>query len=401
MRVRVVAFLAVCAMMWAGSAWADEASVVTAITNFGLARKPGEAGNTITIVNASENPLRKDLSSSLTEYWLLNLEDITGITIDWQANLTVTGELNIDPYDGIDVILFENGTFNLTGGTIDIQTTGIGWTNAIRPERDSVVTVNGGTVKGTGVSHLGIGAEDSSVRVIVERGEVNFPNGGAILAEKLTVNDPSAITGMTFVEDSESISIDIYGNTYADPLFSPFDEHSTFIFTVKNGATWTVKPTAFKPVLDISGTKITFLTEGNGELIIRGEGSMDIYGTLTNKGRLINHGTIRNHSKNTLNNEGTLTNNGTIENTADGKITNIGTIDNTSTGTIVNEGTIDNTNGTIENKGTIKSDSAIDKVEGNPVQPLKGNGGSSGCNAAYGLFGLLLMGLAARKNLKK
>jgi hypothetical protein len=113
MRSKFVSVLAVFMVMLAGSAWADETSVVTAITEFGLARKADETGNTITIVNASENLLEKNVSS-LTDYCLLDLGDITGITIDWKANLTVTGELlNIDPDDGFEVIKFSNGMFNL------------------------------------------------------------------------------------------------------------------------------------------------------------------------------------------------------------------------------------------------------------------------------------------------
>jgi hypothetical protein len=385
----------------AGSAWADEASVVQAVTEFGLARMDGETGNTITIVNASGNPLRKDVSSLTEDDCLLDLGDITGITIDWKANLTVTGEMNIGPDDGIDVVRFENGAFNLAGGTIDIQTTGTGVTNVIQSVKNSTVTVNGATLRGTGLS-IGIFAESSSTntKVIVERGALNFPNGVAILATQLTVNNPSVITGMTCVTDGHDInnSIDIYGNTYTEPPFDPMDEYSTFVFTVKDGATWTVKPTAFKPALDIPGTKITLLTEGNGKLILSGEGVMDIYGTLTNKGSLVNHGTIKNHSKNTLNNEGTLTNNGTIENAADAQITNTGTIDNAG-GKIVNDGAIDNTS------GTIKSDAANysgNDPTGNQLESINNNtnnnGSGGGCNAGFGMFGLLLAGLAARKH---
>jgi hypothetical protein len=91
---------------------------------------------------------------------LLNLGDITGITIDWKANLIVNGTLNIDADDGIGVVRFENGTFNITGGTIDIRTTdGTGWTNAIEAMEKSTVTVNGGTLTGTGASHCGIGGD--------------------------------------------------------------------------------------------------------------------------------------------------------------------------------------------------------------------------------------------------
>jgi hypothetical protein len=436
MKLAVIsALLAV--MFITGSAWADEASAVKAITDFGLARKSGETGSTITIVNASENPLRKDLSS-LTEdewadkwgdewedEWLLNLGDITGITIDWKANLTIIGELNPVYGDSIHVILFENGAFKLTGGTIDAQTTGIGGANVIVPLGDSTVTVDGGAVKGTGES-MGIFAEYVGAKVIVERGEVNYPNGYAILAHDLIVNDPSVITGMTFVKDGSDVdlSADIYGNTYTEPPFSPFDEYSTFVFTVKNGATWTVKPTAFNH--DFSRPiEIKLLTEGNGKLIISGDGTMDIrgtltyegdgeltfssgsslniHGTLTNKGRFTNRGTIRNYSKNTLNNAGTLTNRGTIENTADGQITNTGTIDNAS-GKIINNGTIEN------NSGTIKSDAANfsgNVPVGNPVEPIDSddddpddNGNGGGCNAGFGMFGLLFAGLAILKHRK-
>jgi hypothetical protein len=91
MRVCIAVFLAVCVMTWTGSAWADANSVESAITTLGLARKSGETGNTITVVNNSSDPLVKDATGNSDGY-LLNLGDTSGLTIDWKANLTVTGE---------------------------------------------------------------------------------------------------------------------------------------------------------------------------------------------------------------------------------------------------------------------------------------------------------------------
>jgi hypothetical protein len=130
-----------------------------------------------------------------------------------------------------------------------------------------------------------------------------------------------------------------------------------------------------------------------------------------NSGWLINEGTINNYSSNTLDNQGTLTNTGTINNASAGKITNTGTIDNE--GEIINGGEIDNANGTIDNEGgTFQSVQTKEDmggaINGEEVEligsgnstTLPANGGSGGCNAGFGLFGLLPLAVwVARKRM--
>jgi hypothetical protein len=61
---------------------------------------------------------------------------------------------------------------------------------------------------------------------------------------------------------------------------------------------------------------------------------------------------------------------------------------------------MNNTNGVINNQGTFESVQEIGgEVQGNDVQ-LKsggGSGGGGGCNAGYGILGLLFAGLVTRK----
>jgi hypothetical protein len=223
--------------------------------------------------------------------------------------------------------------------------------------------------------------------VIVKGGKVSFPRGGAITADELTVENPDVITGMTgYSKDgSETEFIDIYGEVYTDQSLSEdLDEYSAIVFTVKNGARWTVDLPAMTDT--ILGKESTFLIEKDGEIIFKGEGWLDIHGTLTNKGKFTNNSNIYNDSANTLNNQGMLTNNGLIYNDSTGKITNTGTIDNTK--------------GKIENKGVFESVQTPEEMGGTidgPVQ-LIGSSSGGGCNTGIGVFGLLLLvGLATRK----
>jgi hypothetical protein len=148
-------------------------------------------------------------------------------------------------------------------------------------------------------------------------------------------------------------------------------------------------------------------------------GILNNSGTITVSpiGMITNNGIINNASTGTIRNEGKIVNAGTINN--EGKIVNAGTINN--------EGKIGNADGTISNKGTIKSDPANfsgNEPEGNAVEPIDStvtppdntitppdnddndtpsnvntsNGGSGGgCNAGYGMAVLLLAGLVTIK----
>lgn len=423
-RVRLVVIGALFATMFVvGSAWADEASVVNAIRSFGLERKAGETGSTITVINASENPLVKDVTSNTSAY-LLNLGDLAGLTIDWQANLTVLGEMEASHYGQIIVILFQNGTFNMTAGTIDVQATKIGYANTIEGRgRNDTITVSGGTVRGLGVLYGGATVDQGNGTVNVTGGTLDFPNGVAANSNtvNITMNDGMVINGLVgiFDDSTRGTIIDVYGTTNSIVPFD-FDETPPSIeYTVKNGALWNVS----SDVLLMATAKYSLLVEEGGKMVINGSTAIDlrgilssegeitikcpinIHGTLTNKGKVTNDGTINNYSSATVDNQGTWTNNGTINNKSTGKIKNTGTIDNTSSGKIVNEGTFENTGGTVKNDGTFQSDQTEEQMGGNftgskKIEALNHNtssGGSSGCNAGFGLFGLVAGALMVLK----
>jgi uncharacterized 2Fe-2S/4Fe-4S cluster protein (DUF4445 family) len=186
--------------------------------------------------------------------------------------------------------------------------------------------------------------------------------------------------------------LDVYGNTTFKIPQDDSEAGGGAKLTVKSNAHLTLEADF------IFGTNTAMAIESDGKLTIAagaaldngGEvinhGTINIYGTVSNLDDIINYGTINNYSENTLDNRGTLTNNGLINNT----------------GTITNEGTIDNTQGTIKNEGTFKSVQSEGemggKIEGD-VQQINGTSSSSGggCNAGYGLLGLLLAGLVTRR----
>ncbi|MDR1049096.1 MAG: hypothetical protein LBL51_05020 [Synergistaceae bacterium] len=95
------------AALTAGSAWAQSAQdVADIVTAYGLAA--AVSGNTVTVTGS--------VSKSASE--LLYLGDITGLVIDWKADLTVTGGRR--PSKGVGMINFTDGEFNLTDGTIQL-----------------------------------------------------------------------------------------------------------------------------------------------------------------------------------------------------------------------------------------------------------------------------------------
>jgi hypothetical protein len=411
-------------MMWAGSAWAQSATDVAGIIDsyFGTT-EASVSGNTITVTG--------NVSKSASGY--LNLEDIGGLVIDWKADLTVTGgsrSNNNTIVNGIELeigmITFINGEFKLTGGTIQLSDLSNGTVVAISAGGNTTVTVDGGKVKG----NRGQGNNDYEVdngfivgdgTLVINSGEINFPNSTMLSAMTLTVNDPAVLNGLALVGnglDFAGISTNnagiVYGYSAAPPDFGN-DELGSTHYVVREGATWDMKDMQFdmtnfpnvdtlKITVKNGGTlnlkntdftfKGTFEVEQGGKFdmddtssltIVGGTftsgGTININGTLTNRDKVINNGTINNYSGNTLDNQGTLTNNGTINNKTTGKITN--------TGTIASTGTINNTEGgAINNKGTIKSDSSIANVEGNPVQPLDKNPPSSGGGCSVGFGGL-------------
>jgi small nuclear ribonucleoprotein (snRNP)-like protein len=460
MRVVVAVLLTACVMMWAGSAWADQVDeVVDAINNYGSkGLKAVVNGKTISVTGNETNVVKT-----------LNLGDISGLTIEWNATLTcsngeaLVGTINSNS-NAMNLILMSassaEGVFNIKSGTISLangrdpspESYNSSWPRMIKSENVHVI-VDGGRMELALVEGCAISNEG---KITINGGTVHAPYGEALGATTIELNDISGLTGLVFFEkeDGNIDKVDLYDKYIActedsaqvggDP-----DEWDGVIMTVKSGAEWKVDvpidvSSVFSIVIEPGGSIVvpenkkfelkgvlrtstaaagngvlknsgTFTVHSTGKIDNEGtvinDGTIDIYGTVTNLDEVVNNGKINNYSSNTLNNRGTLTNNGDINNTSDGKITNSGIIANTDTGTITNKGNVENSDegsivnkGTIDNTGgTIKSDSAIDGViTGNDVQPLdKGNGGSSGCNGGYGLFGLLLTGLAARKSLKK
>jgi hypothetical protein len=402
------------AMFITGSAWADESSVEAAITAYGLTRQGGESGSTIT-VTGSVSKLANDV---------LDLGDITGLTIDWKADLTVTGGSRPE---GMGIINFANGSFNLADGTIQFPTGADG----IMADGAANMTVNGGTMKSQGVGVCGIAVVDGTLTI--DSGEINIPKGKMLFAHTLTVNAPSVLTGLAFTgELANYFTATVYGHavTVTGSTVLNDDDDELPIpqsYVVPNGATWDIQgltsdltnmPTVATAKITVKGGgklnlknntdlkfKGSFHVEQNGELniedtsrltIVGGtatdDGTINIYGTLTNKDKLVNSptGIINVFSGNTLDNQGTLTNNGIINNKSTGKITNTGNISNAN-------GTINNTEG-----GTFQSvqtASAMGGTVNGDVQPIS-SGGGSGCDAGLGIAGLLLAGLVALKRRK-
>ena len=394
MRVKLAVVVALfAAVFMVGSAWAAQTAdaVKQAIENFGLAASI--SGNTITVTNAATNPLVKDINSYGSTrpdggYYLLNLGDLTGLTIDWKAHLTVTGVQNVD--DGVDVILFGNGMFNVTGGKIELQATGIGHTNAIEGEGRSTITMEGGTVKGIGTRYFGIGADwDDSGEVIVKGGTISFPDGeGAISTNKFTMTGGS-IDGLVVYGISDD-TIEVYGTTDSSTPIAWDEPPASLKYFVKSGAKWTVS----SDVILMASDKYALNIENGGMATINGTAPIENHGTITvaKGGKLVNNARINNHSSKTIDNQGELVNNGTIDNKSTGKITNTGTIDNTN-GTIVNEGTFESVQTKEEMKGSIT---------GNAVEPIDdtsntSSGGSSGCDTGFGMFALAALALPFMK----
>jgi hypothetical protein len=138
---------------------------------------------------------------------------------------------------------------------------------------------------------------------------------------------------------------------------------------------WRIMPSATATVR--AGTTWSILDSWT----LQNDGILNIYGTVINFDQFTNEGTINNRSGNTLDNRGTLTNEGTIINHTNGKIRNTGIIDNN--GTITNNGEFQSVQ-TAEEMGVIDGSNPVQLIDNAPP-----SGGGGGCNAGYGLLGLL------------
>ena len=105
-RVKLAVVGAVLAAVFlAGAAWAGETEVVAAINNYVGLTASGNGSGTITVTGTKTNATTT-----------LNLGDISGLTINWQAQ--VTGDVNTfapaPEGDHIQLItIFGTGTFNI------------------------------------------------------------------------------------------------------------------------------------------------------------------------------------------------------------------------------------------------------------------------------------------------
>jgi hypothetical protein len=422
-RLKVVSALAVLILLFVGCAWAGENEVETAIASYGLSRKNSETGSIITVVGS----VNKDANEAL------NLGDIGALTIDWKANLTVTTDWN-KPNSPTKMITFTNGNFKLTGGEIKLPTlsdpnSNSQWFDAIYASGNAIVTVDGGKVTGNRATDTGINVGNGTL--VINSGEINIPKGNAVFAGDLQINDTNAITGVAFEIDGDNVTARAYGNTTSvtdsEVFLDKYDDDDevpdSISYIAGNGSVWNIEGVqsdmrGINPlksvsitvenggVMNFKNTNLEFqgafnveqggklnigLTNGDTSRLTHNkgtainDGTINIYGTLTNLDKVMNNdtGIINNYSGNTLDNQGTLANNGVIYNASTGKMKNTGNIDNAN-------GEIDNTEG-----GVFQSVQTAEEMGGDiegPVEPINSGGGSSGggCNAGFGMFGLLL-----------
>lgn len=335
MRVKVVSVLAVFMVMMASSVWAapTQVDIDNIFAEYNSSNGTGALSGTL---NGS-TVVVTGTKTGATKTLLLDMS----LTIDWQANLSGVP-------DGDTLVYVEDknnpnptGKLIMTSGTITLPDTATKKLTAFAISNGASIEINGGTITGGNSSlHRAIDVDNKGGTVTITSGKIDVSHNVAILTEvgDLSVNPSATINGLVIDGHAgfENMTMWNYG-----------------IFNIGEGDELTIR----------KGMTLT------------NNGTINIYGTLINLGKIINNGTINNYSGNTLENQGKLTNNGKINNAA--------------TGMIKNTGTIDNTNGTIVNEGTIKSDSPIANVTGNPVQRLRSSSGG-GCNAGYDLFGLLL-----------
>jgi hypothetical protein len=335
MKLVVVGVLLAVVLM-AGSAWADVNSIEAEINSYGLTSAKSENDTIITITNNGTDPLSKDASE------VLNLGDITGLTIDWKANLTVAGGAR--PRKGVGMINFSgNGEFKLTEGTIEIVSAD-GWVDAIYASNgEPTVTIDGGTISSDRVQSTGINiGEDAQGTLILTNGSLNIPNGNMVFAKTMEVGATfSVLNGIAFIIDDMTATVYGQASTVTDSevFFEKYDSDdlpSSISYVVNDDAEWTIDGVTGLPSeinvtievkkdsvmnlinnthLEVKGTLIedgTFNIDNTSSLTIKeGEISIGDGGELTNRGELINYGTI--NIKGTLENHGTLDNYGIVD----------------------------------------------------------------------------------------
>lgn len=204
---RSFAVLAVAAMALAvmcGAAFADAAAVASNINSSGLGGSGGLTatanGNTVTVTGT------KQIEKTAAAKTMVNLGDLTGVTIDWKADLTVTAGANIHDEGNSIFAASGNGTFKMTDGKIEIVST---------PDRkarqvwvfsgsDTEIVLAGGVVSGDHEDDRGF---DAPPGLTLDGATVYFPKGliSNRVAE-LKKNDVENVTGAmpTFAPSSKN-----------------------------------------------------------------------------------------------------------------------------------------------------------------------------------------------------
>jgi hypothetical protein len=291
----------------------------------------------------------------------------------------------------------------ITGGTTTLSAPAPdGEITAFGGENGANIEFSGGTITGNDNQQFGIEVDGPGGSVKVLGGTIDIPNGFAVntgwgkdatpvkLDIDLTGNP--VIKGIVVENDGEEqgdegaegdLKIQILGNT---SITQPLDLTSakSLEMTITSDVTLTITETG----------RLTLTANG----ILTNNGTLTIDGTVTNMDRIINNGIINVNSGPTPDNQGTLTNKGTINIAATGRLKNTGTIDNT-------DGTINNDKGGVfESVQTAYEMGG--KVNGTVTPISDGDGGgdenededNGGCNAGFGLFGLLPLAVCvARK----
>jgi Synergist-CTERM protein sorting domain-containing protein len=424
MRLRVISVCAVFVLLVAGCSWAGETEVENAITSYGLSRKISETGTTITVEGTIPNATST-----------LNLGDISGLTIDWQATLTATLSQSTDEWTGDlndrELILIKasatsNGKFIVNGGKIALldpyaeernpdttyryqSSNRSSWPRMINLPGVEV-EVNGGEIELTtahGSAFAKRGGNGGTIKIAA--GQISVPYGeitGDYSLSDVTLNlgAENGLTGIYSYEDGSEYYSFVYGDvtmlTSDGSQGNGGSQSYEMVITQDGILTWTYPDTGhfgLNCTMTVGSGGVMVVKEGvvltlDGNLIVKKGGIIDNSGTIIVTGSIIleggtphpqlttidpNNGILNIYG--TLSNRGEITNNGTINNfsgnTLDNqkKLTNKGAIYNGANGKIRNTGSIDNSNGEIDNTagGTFESVQSASEMGGDIEGPVE------------------------------
>lgn len=253
-------------MCGAAFAWADPAYVVSNVNAYGLTATV--SGTTVTISGEKQNATN-----------VLNLGDISGLTIDWKATLTYSPDTpDFVAEDGPVSRVIEaggnGGVFKMTGGKIEVLP------SAPRTADHFVwiffghdvekVSLLGGEIIGEHVHDRGfdVALEGESNRWKLEIDGatikmVSTINGGRIDFIK---GDTSKIQGaVAYGDDTKGYTMELFGKiSFGDEIKKAKDRDMTATVLVNNGA-----KIAFQGV-DFTGAKIKLNFDVDGEIDFTG-----------------------------------------------------------------------------------------------------------------------------------